>query len=147
MIFRGFTFSGTSSDDLMTSSDTCHAAVEPGDSCSVQIRFVPQAQGSRSATLTALTDAVTDPSTLLSGSAGPPANGSDGPRRSHGPRRSDWTTGCSRARCPSHLQGQGDEEAAEGQVHRHPRHTRRAHPLAVDASEADSCPRDLARSA
>jgi ELWxxDGT repeat protein len=47
----GFTFSGSNPGDFFVGSDTCHQPVAPGASCVVTVRFAPQAQGSRAATL------------------------------------------------------------------------------------------------
>ncbi len=70
LVVQGFSFRGNGGD-FFTTDDTCHAPIAPGSSCTVQIRFAPQAQGSRSATLTALTNAPSDPTTALTGTAGP----------------------------------------------------------------------------
>ena len=56
LIFGGFGFR-RNPDDFFISSDTCHAPVPGGSSCTVQVRFARQAPGARSATLTALTNA------------------------------------------------------------------------------------------
>jgi hypothetical protein len=50
----------------------------------VHVRFAPQAQGSRTASLTILTNAVTDPTVALSGTAGPLPQGPPGPKGATG---------------------------------------------------------------
>ncbi len=79
LVIQGFAFSGADPADFLISSDTCHAAVQPGGSCLLAVRFVPQAQGGRSASLTALTNAQTPPTISLAGTSGPPLQGTTGP--------------------------------------------------------------------
>ncbi len=78
MEVQGFTFAGPDPGDFLAGGDTCHARVAPGSSCTVEVRFAPQGQGTRTATMTALTDASTDPVTQLSGTAGPLPTGPAG---------------------------------------------------------------------
>ena len=71
LVVAGFVFGGLNPDDFTTDSDTCRAALEPGASCTVQVRFAPQAQGARAATLTVLANAPTNTTISLQGVAGP----------------------------------------------------------------------------
>jgi virginiamycin B lyase len=80
LIVRGFAVSGADPNDFFTANDTCHAPVEPGDSCTAQVRFAPQAEGLRLATLTAQTNGPVDPTTGLAGTAGPLPTGPQGPK-------------------------------------------------------------------
>jgi hypothetical protein len=77
----GFSITGANPGDFLIRDDnnTCHAAVAPGASCSASVSFAPQAQGSRSATLTALTNASTNPTVTLNGTAGALPTGPTGP--------------------------------------------------------------------
>ncbi len=75
----GFDFSGSHPDDFLVGSDTCSGLIAPGQSCLVSVSFAPLASGTRSATVTALTSAATDPIVLLSGTAVPPDTGPTGP--------------------------------------------------------------------
>jgi len=93
----GFSFGGANPGDFTTGTDSCRLAIAPGSSCTVQVRFAPQAQGSRSATFTILSNAGRAGSVVLSGSAGPlpqgpPGNtgsagtpGAQGPQGAQGP--------------------------------------------------------------
>jgi hypothetical protein len=78
LAIRGFAFTGADPGDFLISTDSCRAAIGPGAACSVSVRFAPQAQGSRSATMTALTNAVSDPVVLLTGASGPLPQGPAG---------------------------------------------------------------------
>ena len=72
-----------------TSSELIHAPIAPGSSCTAEMRFAPQAQGARAATLTALTNAPSDTTTSLTGTAGPLPKGPPGPgERPGGTQRS-----------------------------------------------------------
>ena len=80
----GFAFAGANPMTHVT-SDTCGGVVEALTTCTASIRFAPQAQGTRTATLTALIEGLPDPAaTALTGSAGPP-QGSSGPGGGQGP--------------------------------------------------------------
>ena len=88
----GFAFAGANPGDFKVASDTCHGEVEALTTCTASVRFVPQAEGTRTATLTALIDGLPDPAaTALSGTAGPlpqgpaGATGLQGPAGSQGP--------------------------------------------------------------
>jgi hypothetical protein len=105
LIVSGFVLSGTDGDDFLTSTDTCHALVPPGSSCSVAVRFAPQAQGSSSAMLTALTNAPTNPVVSLAGVAGPLPEGPTGPEGPQGPEGSTGPIGLHGSEGPTGPQG------------------------------------------
>ena len=88
----GFAFAGANPDDFIVASDTCRGIVEALTTCTASIRFAPQAQGIRTATLTALVDGLPDPAaTALTGTAGglpqgpAGADGAQGPQGIQGP--------------------------------------------------------------
>jgi hypothetical protein len=80
LVITGFAVSGPNAGDFTSGFDTCHAAIPPGESCAAEVRFAPRAQGARAATLTALTNASTNPEVALSGTGGPLPRGPRGPR-------------------------------------------------------------------
>ena len=100
LIVSGFAISGANPGDFFTSGDDCGGALSPGSSCIVDIRFSPQAQGARTATLTASTDAPANPSTALSGTAGPLPAGSTGSTGATGSTGSTGPTGLTGATGP-----------------------------------------------
>ncbi|HUA45486.1 MAG TPA: choice-of-anchor D domain-containing protein [Solirubrobacteraceae bacterium] len=66
---------GTNPGDYLF-ADLCQQPVAPGSSCQIGVRFAPQAKGSRTATLTVLTNSPGAPATVtLSGTGGPPSRG------------------------------------------------------------------------
>ena len=76
---KGFDFGGTDPDDFLIGSHTCLDLIESGQSCLAKVRFAPQAEGARSATLTVLTNAQSDPAVSLSGMGGQLPVGPTGP--------------------------------------------------------------------
>jgi hypothetical protein len=80
----GFAISGDDPSDFVTGTDTCHGAIAPGESCSVAVRFAPQAQGARQARLTVLTNAASSMLVTLAGTAGPLPQGEKGDAGSAG---------------------------------------------------------------
>jgi hypothetical protein len=96
LVVQGFALGGTNPDDFFTSTDTCGGQIAPGSNCTVKVRFAPQAQGSRSATLTVLSNAPTATPVALTGTAGPlpqgPA-GATGATGSAGPAGATGATG------------------------------------------------------
>lgn len=82
LVISGFVFGGSNPDDFIVGSDTCHAPIGPSSSCTVLVRFAPQAQGTRSATLTVSSSAPASPLISLQGTAGPLPQG---PRGAAGP--------------------------------------------------------------
>jgi hypothetical protein len=91
LVVDGFGLGGANPDDFIVGGDTCGAAVQPSESCSVQVRFAPQAVGSRSATLETLGNDPGASDVTLSGDAGslPPA----GPPGSPGADGDDGAAG------------------------------------------------------
>jgi len=79
----GFTFSGTNPDDFSISSNTCQGApVQAGGNCTVQVRFTPQGQNSRTALVTTSSNAPVQITIILNGTGGAlpaGATGSTGP--------------------------------------------------------------------
>jgi hypothetical protein len=71
----GFTLSGADPAQFFVEAGSCGAPVQPGGSCTVGVRFAPQAEGTFAATLTAQTNTETDPVVSLggTGTAPPPA--------------------------------------------------------------------------
>ena len=116
LTISGFTLTGSNADDFLTGTDTCRQTIAPGASCTLQIRFAPQASGSASAVLTALTNAPENPVTALNGIASAPTGRrpgrSGGSRRSHRPARPQ---GPRRQERQGHLQG--EEERRQDQGH------------------------------
>ncbi|HEU4703009.1 MAG TPA: choice-of-anchor D domain-containing protein [Conexibacter sp.] len=92
----GMTFSGAGADDFLLGSDDCRGAVAVGQSCTIQVRFAPQALGARSATLDVASDADGGPLQVsldgegVEGAAGPQgaqgAAGPQGPQGAAGPQ-------------------------------------------------------------
>jgi virginiamycin B lyase len=83
----GLSFSGADASDFLIGSNTCLAAVAPGESCQVTVSFAPQAQGARSASLQIVTnDVPNSPLTVtLSGTGGSLPAGATGPAGPAGP--------------------------------------------------------------
>lgn len=94
---RGEQFTGSDAQDFVVGASTCGDLVQPGDSCTVDVRFSPRAAGARTATLTVLTNASSDPTVSLTGTGGalpagaagaagaPGATGATGPAGPAGP--------------------------------------------------------------
>ncbi len=96
LVVDGFDFTGANPGDYFTGQDTCSAPVARGDTCTVAVRFAPQAQGTRTATLAVVSNAGTpaNSTVTLVGAAsgasaavpGPPgADGDDGDDGGPGP--------------------------------------------------------------
>ena len=71
--FRGLALAGTDPGQFLLEAGGCAATVPPGGSCTVGVRFLPQAVGAFSATLTAQTNGETDPVVPLAGTGSKPA--------------------------------------------------------------------------
>jgi hypothetical protein len=71
LVISGFSLSGDAPGDFMIENDSCQVSVPTGETCRIRVRFAPGGTGIRSATLTAQTNAASNPSILLSGQAGP----------------------------------------------------------------------------
>lgn len=83
LVVSGVLLSGSNPGDYLV-NNRCQQPVAIGASCAVGVRFDPQAQGSSSATLTLLTNAVTAPASVtLSGTGGLLPQG---PKGATGPR-------------------------------------------------------------
>ncbi|MDW5595117.1 FG-GAP-like repeat-containing protein [Conexibacter stalactiti] len=81
----GFVFGGANPDDFVIGTDTCRRPVAPGASCTISVRFAPQAQGERSGTLMVLSDAREgDTAIALTGTAGPQPQGPQGDQGQEG---------------------------------------------------------------
>jgi len=78
LVVSGFAGGGSNPDDFFTSTDTCRGQIAPGAICTVQVRFTPQAQGSRSATLRVLSNAPSSTTIALTGTAATRATGPQG---------------------------------------------------------------------
>ena len=102
LVVSGFEISGTNPDDFFTSTDSCHSVIAPAASCSVKVRFAPQAQGSRSGKLTVLTNAPTNPTVDLAGTAGPLPQG---PKGDTGATGATGTTGAQGPKGPRGRRG------------------------------------------
>lgn len=77
---------GSEASDFLVSNDQCTGeTLEPGEVCTVAVRFAPIATGSRSARLVVRTDAPSDPEVALSGEGDSPATGERGDRGETGP--------------------------------------------------------------
>jgi hypothetical protein len=81
----GFSLTGTDAGEFLTGTDTCRQTIAPGATCTMQVRFAPQAPGNASASLTALTNAPENPDTALNGIASAPVVGPPGPAGPAGP--------------------------------------------------------------
>ena len=123
LVVSGFAISGTNSSDFFTGTISCLAQVAPGSSCAVEVRFAPQAQGSRSATLSILSNAPTSPTVSLSGTAGPlptgptgatGATGSTGATGPTGPAGATGATGSTGAPGPAGATGATGSNGAPG---------------------------------
>ncbi len=81
MVISGLTITtpGSATGDFI--ADGCSGPVAPGSSCQIEVRFAPQAQGSRSATLVLPTNDPAHPtlSVALNGTGGPLPQGATGP--------------------------------------------------------------------
>ena len=91
----GLTFTGSDPGDFVINSDDCRgAAIDPGTTCTVNVSFAPQAQGSRTATLNVKSNDPLTPATLaLSGTGSQPAAGAQGPTGATGPQGPTGATG------------------------------------------------------
>jgi hypothetical protein len=93
LVVSGVIVGGTNPGDYLI-DDACQQQVAPASTCSIGVRFDPQASGASAATLTLLTNAATAPGAVsLSGTGGslpqgppglPGANGRPGPKGANG---------------------------------------------------------------
>ena len=78
LVISGVQTGGTNPGDYLI-DDVCQQPVAPGSSCQIGVRFAPQAAGTRTATLTVLSNAPTAPAAVtLSGTGGRPGRGAGG---------------------------------------------------------------------
>jgi hypothetical protein len=85
LIVSGAVLGGTKPGDYLIDNG-CQQPVAAAATCTIGVRFAPQAQGASSATLTLLTNAPTAPSTIsLSGTGGALPQGPPGPKGDTGP--------------------------------------------------------------
>lgn len=106
-----------SEGDFLIASDTCTGAtLDGGETCAVGVRFAPTQMGTRTATLTVMSDAVGGPhSTSLIGVGGPAPgvtgptgpSGTPGSAGSPGPTGPDGSPGTTGPTGPSGASGQG----------------------------------------
>ena len=76
----GLAFAGNDPGDYIVGSSTCLGLIAPGQSCRVTVNFVPQAQGTRTATLQIFSnDPLSPASVSLSGGGGTLQTGPIGP--------------------------------------------------------------------
>jgi alpha-tubulin suppressor-like RCC1 family protein len=85
---------GAAASDFIVTGDQCSGeTLEPGEECTVAVRFAPSATGPRTATLVVRTDAASDPTVALSGVGGAPAVGEKGEKGEPGPSGSQGEPG------------------------------------------------------
>ncbi|HZO05406.1 MAG TPA: choice-of-anchor D domain-containing protein [Solirubrobacterales bacterium] len=75
LIVKGMALGGADPAQFLLEAGGCAATVPPGGSCTVGVRFFPQAAGAFSATLTAQTNAETESVVSLGGTGAPPSLG------------------------------------------------------------------------
>jgi hypothetical protein len=80
----GVSFTGTGAGDYLVDATACTAPVAPGSGCPVVVRFAPQAEGDRSATMQISSDGGT-PAVSLTGTGGPLPQGPPGSSGAQGP--------------------------------------------------------------
>ena len=80
LTIAGLSFAGTDPDDFIVGATTCYGVVAPTASCTVAVRFVPQAAGARAASLEIASNAPNDATIgiALSGTAGALPQGPQG---------------------------------------------------------------------
>ena len=77
----GVSFTGTNAGDFFIGSSTCGGQITAGASCQVTVFFVPQGQGSRTATLNVASNDAAGPATVtLAGTGVPSTTGATGPQ-------------------------------------------------------------------
>jgi hypothetical protein len=115
------TFSGADADDFLLSQNTCAGgSVAPGSTCSMTVKFAPNASGARSGTLVLTSNAPSSPDGVsLSGTGGSLPQGSQGPAGANG---ANGANGAQGAQGPPGLQGPAGRSAkitcSKKKVHR-----------------------------
>jgi hypothetical protein len=80
LAISGLTFGGSQSEDFLVGSNGCLGQIAPSDSCELTVRFAPQAEGARSATLLIASNDPSGPASVpLSGTGGSLPQGPPGP--------------------------------------------------------------------
>jgi hypothetical protein len=112
---RSIDFAGTNPDDFFVGSTTCLGFV-PADTCKVSVRFAPQAQGARSATLQ-IDTAAGMKTVNLTGTGGPIPTGPQGLPGADGTNGTDGapgSTGSTGAQGPQGPQGSPGPQGIAG---------------------------------
>lgn len=79
LIVGGTSFAGSDPEDFLIGSSTCGSQIEPGRGCQMRVRFTPQAQGPRTATLLIAGNDPAGPTSVdLSGTGAPPVGATGG---------------------------------------------------------------------
>jgi hypothetical protein len=93
LVVSGTILAGSNPADYLI-DNRCQQAVAVGSSCTIGVRFAPQAQGASSATLTLVTNAATAPASItLAGTGGQLPQGPTGPQGKTGPQGPRGKTG------------------------------------------------------
>lgn len=105
----GASFAGNDPEDFLIGSSTCGGEIAAGASCTLEVRFDPQATGERTATLEIASNAPGSPSLVaLSGTGGALPQGPQGTQGSQG------TKGLTGAQGPGGSQGSAGSTGATG---------------------------------
>jgi len=108
---RAVRTTGADASDFIVTGDQCGGeTLEPGEECTVAVRFAPVATGPRAATLVVRTDAASDPEVSLSGEGGAPAVGEKGDPGQPGAKGDPGEAG------PSGSQGEPGRDGAQGKA-------------------------------
>ena len=99
----GFGLFGPNPGDYIVGPDTCGTSVAPGGSCTISVRFTPQAEGSRPATFVVVGDWF--PSVALNGTGGRLPQGPAGDTGPQGATGGQGPTGSDGAAGPPGAQG------------------------------------------
>jgi Abnormal spindle-like microcephaly-assoc'd, ASPM-SPD-2-Hydin len=95
-------------DDFFVATSTCGGQVAPGSSCALTIKFAPQAQGARTATLQLVSNDPNSPASVqLSGTGGQLPQGPAGPAVATGQTGATGRTGATGKTGPPGEQGSG----------------------------------------
>jgi hypothetical protein len=97
----GLTFTGSDPQDFFVTSNGCLGAIAPAASCAITVAFAPQASGTRTATLSIVSDDPASPASVtLSGTGGQLPQGPAGPAGATGPTGPTGPTGAPGRRGP-----------------------------------------------
>jgi hypothetical protein len=110
----GLTFGGANPDDFFVGSDTCRGPIASGATCTVSLRFAPQATGARSATFSVAGSTVTLTGTATAPLTGP--QGDTGPQGATGPQGPAGPQGATGPQGPAGPQGATGPQGPAGQV-------------------------------